>query len=128
MYNKIILMGRPTSDPKISVSDESGKKVASYNLAVNRNKSDEADFFRCVGFGHNAEFIEQNIKKGMKILVEGTARIEKYTNAEGVTVSSLNVIVSEHRFCESKKNRQETSSAAAQDEFAPADENVFTGE
>lgn len=118
MYNKIILMGRLTADPVVSISD-SGKKIATYNLAVNRPKSDDVDFFRCVGFGNNADFIEKNLTKGMKILVEGTARNERYTNKDGIEVTSFNVIVSDHRFCESKKS---------QSEFVSSDGSVFMGE
>ena len=51
--NRVILMGRLTSDPEIR------NGVASYTLAVDRGKDNEADYIRCVGFQKTAEFIEK---------------------------------------------------------------------
>lgn len=72
--NKVILIGRLTADPDIRQTN-SGKSVASYRLAVDRNiKAEgqlEADFLNCTAFGKSAEFAGNYLRKGMKIAVEG---------------------------------------------------------
>ena len=54
--NKVILMGRLTSDPKMDwTRSEDSKQYATYTLAVNRrfkrNGEQEADFINCVAWG-----------------------------------------------------------------------------
>ena len=63
----------------------------------------ETDFISCVTFGKNAEFAEQYLKKGLKILVSGRIQTGSYVNQEGNKVYATNVIVEEHYFAEGKK-------------------------
>ncbi len=81
--NKTILMGRLTKDPEVKyLQDENSTAMARYTLAVDRRyRKDgkaETDFISCVTFGKNAEFAEQYLKKGLKILVSG--RIQRSLN------------------------------------------------
>ena len=109
--NKVILMGRLTKDPAIS-NMQDGKTVARYTLAVDRRSKDNtADFISCVAFDNNGEFAEKYLKKGTKIAVIGRIQTGKYTNREGQTVYTTDVVVNEQEFCESKK--------AAADELIP---------
>lgn len=89
--NKTILMGRLTRDPEIRYpQNPDSKPVARFNLAVDRRfKRDgepEADFFSCNCFGKLAEFTEKYLRKGSKILVEGSIHNNNYTNKDGQTV------------------------------------------
>lgn len=66
--NVAILMGRLTRDPEVRYStNASGTAVARYSIAVDRRfKRDgqpEADFFDCVSFGKQAEFVEKYLRK-----------------------------------------------------------------
>ena len=64
--NKVILIGRLTRDPEIRTAQD-GLTIARYSLAIDRQtKEKQADFFRCVAFGKNAEFVERYLKKGAK--------------------------------------------------------------
>lgn len=120
--NLIILSGRFTSDPEMRYGKESGKAVARFNLAVDRDfKRDgdpDADFFRCACFGKSAEFVEKYFKKGMKANIYGRMRNNDYKDRNGNLVRSYNVDVDHIEFGESKKAFQSSS--------APADDSVPT--
>ncbi len=105
--NKAILMGRLTRDPEIRYpQNPDSKPVARFSLAVDRKfKRDgepDADFFNCTCFSKLAEFTEKYLRKGSKILVEGSIHNNNYTNKDGQTVYSVNVIVENMEFAESK--------------------------
>ena len=62
--NKVILMGRLTSDPDIRQAGET--TVTHFSLAINRKYKTEggqnADFPRIIAFGKTAEFVEKYFK------------------------------------------------------------------
>lgn len=110
--NKAILMGRLTRDPETKQANET--KVARYRLAVDRRfKKDEADFINCVAFGKSAEFAEKYLKQGTKVVVTGRIQTGSYTNREGATIYTTDVIVEDQEFAESKK----TETVASVSEF-----------
>lgn len=105
--NKVILMGRLTRDPEIRYSQGANSlAIARYSLAVNRSfKRDgepDADFFNCTAFGRNAEFAEKYLKQGTRILISGRIQQDNYTNKDGQKVYSVQIIVDEQEFAESK--------------------------
>lgn len=108
--NKVYLIGRLTRDPEVRYSQSSDKDVciARYTLAVNRKiKSDnqpDADFISCTALGRVGEFAEKYLGKGMKIAVVGEWRTGKYTNKDGQTVYTNDLLVNEHEFVESKES------------------------
>ena len=110
--NKAILMGRLTRDPEIRYSQsDSTMAIARFSLAVDRRykkPGDEvtADFFNCTVFGKQAEFVEKYLKKGTKILTAGRIQNDNYTNKEGQKVYSVQIIVEEMEFAESKASTE----------------------
>ena len=107
--NKIILMGRLTRDPEVRYSQgESSLAIARFSLAVDRRfkrqGEPEADFFNCTAFGKQAEFVEKYLKQGTKILLSGRIQNDNYTNKEGQKVYSIQIMVEEIEFAESKNN------------------------
>lgn len=82
--NKVILCGRLTKDPEVRYS--SGDKqtaIARYNLAVDRRfksqgEEQTADFINCVVFGRGAEFAENYLHQGTKIIAEGRIQTGSY--------------------------------------------------
>ena len=74
--NKVILMGRLTSDPKMEwTRSEDSKQYATYTLAVNRrfkkNGQADTDFISCIAWGAMAEFAEKFMKKVPCSLLKG---------------------------------------------------------
>jgi len=105
--NKVILMGRLTRDPEVRYGQgANGTAVCKYSIAVDRRfkreGQPEADFFNCTVFGKGAEFAEKYFKKGTKIVICGSIQNDNYTNKEGQKVYSVQIIVDEQDFAESK--------------------------
>lgn len=106
--NKIILMGRLTRNPEVRyAAGENSTTIARFSLAVNRKFTKEgdqvkADFFNCTAFGKQGEFVEKYLQQGIKILVTGRIQNDNYTNREGQKVYSVQVLVEEVEFAESK--------------------------
>ena len=106
--NKVILMGRLTRDPDVRYSQtDSNMSIARFSLAVDRRykkQGDEttADFFNCTAFGKQGEFVEKYLKQGTKIVVTGRIQNDNYTNKEGQKVYSVQIMVEEIEFAESK--------------------------
>ena len=97
--NKVILMGRLTRDPEIRYSSgENQTAIARYTLAVDRRfrrQGDEqtADFINCVVFGRGAEFAENYLHQGTKIVAVGRIQTGSYTNKDGQRVYTTDVVV-----------------------------------
>ena len=111
--NKIILMGRLTKDPE-STTSASGTVCSRFSIAVDRKFKREgepdADFFNCVSFGKQGEFVEKFLGKGSKVIVIGHVQNDEYTNKEGQKVKATKVYTEEIEFAESKKNESKTES------------------
>ena len=87
--NKVFMMGRLTKDPEVRYNGD--KAVARYSIAVDRRfKKDEADFFNCVSFGKQAEFVEKYLTKGTKVVLNGRLQNDTYTNKNGEKAYSMN--------------------------------------
>jgi single-strand DNA-binding protein len=102
--NKVILMGRLTRDPEVRAAGST--TVAKFSLAVDRRfkreGEPEADFFNCTAFGKQADFAERYLRRGTKMVVVGRIQNDNYTNREGQKVYSVQIIVDELEFAESK--------------------------
>jgi len=85
--NKVMLIGNVGSDPEIRATG-SGNRVAKLSVATNRSwtdrttgqKTDKTEWHRLTFFGRLVDVVEQWVKKGDRLYVEG--RIE-YSQTEG---------------------------------------------
>ena len=84
--NKVMLIGNVGNDPEIRATS-SGARVAKLSLATNRSWSDRSgqqqektEWHRLTFFGRLVDIVEQWVKKGDRLYVEG--RIE-YSTTEG---------------------------------------------
>lgn len=113
--NHVIMMGRLTRDPEIRYTN-SGKTIGSFSIAVERRfKSEgqpEADFFNCTTFGKQAEFVEKYLKKGTKIVLSGEIQNNNYKDKNGNQQYSVQIMVNELEFAESKKAQTENNAEA----------------
>ena len=111
MINRVVLTGRLTRDPEVTVS-QSNIPVAKFSLAVNRafsnaNGEREADFINCVAFRKQAENIQQYVKKGQLVGVDGRIQTRNYTNKEGQKVYVTEVVCDSVQFLEPKNQQSE---------------------
>lgn len=112
--NKVILIGRVTKDAVIVEPKEAGQgKIAHFSLAIDKmkrkseqttnNEESTAYFIRCTAFEKQAVFLEQYGKKGVKFALEGHLSTGSYEK-DGVRISTVEVIIENIQFCESKNN------------------------
>ena len=84
--NKVMLIGNVGNDPEIRATS-SGTRVGKVSLATNRSwtdrsgaKAEKTEWHRLTFFGRLVDIVEQYVKKGDRLYVEG--RIE-YSQTEG---------------------------------------------
>ncbi len=132
--NTVLLMGRLTRDPEVRYTQGAEQMaIANYTLAVDRRvkrdannpNQQTADFIRCVAFGKSAEFAEKYLKKATKIVIKGRIQTGSYTNKDGQTVYTTDVIVEEQEFAESKANSSATNATTNTTNAAPAQDQGF---
>lgn len=122
--NKVILIGRLCADPEFRQTT-SGIAVCRIRLAVDRPKQKDqerqADFIGCTAWRSTAEFISRYFTKGQKIIVEGSLRNNDYTDNNGVKHYSMDVLIQNVEFGESKGSDggYQQQSAPAQQTQAP---------
>ncbi len=106
MLNRVVLVGRLTRDPELRVS-QSNVAVATFNLAVNRpftsaNGERGADFINCVVFRKQAENVNQYVKKGSLVGIDGRIQTRNYENKDGQRVYVTEVVCESVQFLEPK--------------------------
>jgi single-strand DNA-binding protein len=109
--NKIMLMGRLVKDVEL-VNTQSGKTLAKFSIAVNKNykvknEKKTADFFNCVAWEKTAEFCNKYYKKGQQVVVIGRMEDNKYVK-DGQTIYNKDVLIEETYFADSKKKEDNT--------------------
>ncbi|WP_367914382.1 single-stranded DNA-binding protein [Leadbetterella sp. DM7] len=88
--NKVLLIGNLGADPEVKTLP-SGDKVAGIRLATtetyknkNGERVEDTEWHRVEFWGGLAGIVEQYVKKGDSLYVEGRIRTEKYTDANQV--------------------------------------------
>jgi len=107
--NKVMLMGNLTRDPELKYMP-SNTAVVDFTLAVNRRwrsqegeDREETAFIDCTAFARRAEVINQYLKKGRPLFVEGRLRQEKWQDKDtGGNRSKLSVLVDHFEFIDSR--------------------------
>lgn len=107
--NKVFLIGRLVADPDRRAFGE--LSVSNFKLACDRDfkpkASEKTDYFICAAFGKTADFANTYLKKGTKVLVEGSLRISDYMGKDGVKRYKTEIITEKIEFVESKRKQEE---------------------
>ena len=106
MFNKVILIGRLTSD--CVVKDVASQKLTRFSIAVNRKygEKEETLFMDCDLWGDRGEKVAQWLTKGKSVVVEGRLKTDKWEK-DGVSQSKTFVVVENFEFNESVKKEGE---------------------
>lgn len=97
--NKVFILGRLTQDPQVR-SLPSGNLVANFGVATNRvfydknrQKQEQTEFHNVVAFSRSAEIIQQYLKRGSMILVEGRLQTRSWEGKDGIKRYKTEIIV-----------------------------------
>lgn len=99
--NRASLMGRLGADPEIR-STQSGEKVASLRIATGERwkdkntgeKKERTEWHSVVVWGPLVDVAERFLKKGARVLVEGTIRTRKWQDQSGNDRYTTEVVLS----------------------------------
>lgn len=107
MLNKIFIMGRLGRDPEVRYA-QSGKPVAAFSLAVDRDYTDQAtgkrptDWIDVVAWDARARFVQQYFRKGRTAVVEGRLQVRDYTGRDGSKRRAVEVVADNLYFGDSR--------------------------
>jgi single-strand DNA-binding protein len=140
--NKVMLIGRLTRDPEVRVFANGGK-VAAFGFAVNNRRKnsqtgqweDEPVFLDVEAFnrgetGRQADLVEQSLRKGNQLFIEGHLKFDQWTGQDGQKRSKIKIVVDNFQFLEprgdgprppvsSGPRRQESYSQGGDEHEAP---------
>ena len=108
--NKVILIGNVGKDPEVTHID-SGTVVANLSVATNETFKDKSgekqtltEWHRCVAWGKNAEVIEEYVKSGQLLYVEGRLKTRSYEDKEKVTKYVTEIFISQFKMLGAKRD------------------------
>lgn len=102
--NSVVLIGRLTKDPEVKYISNNQMAVATFTVAIDRpvkqGAEKKTDFPRVTAFGRQAENCERYLAKGRLVGVQGRIQTESYTNKDGATVYTTDVVADRVEFLE----------------------------
>lgn len=107
-FNRVMLMGNLTRDPELRYLP-SNTAVVNLGLAINRRwrnqqgeQQEETTYVDCEAFGRSAEVINQYLRKGRPVFIEGRLKLDQWQDREGQNRSKMKVIVENFQFVDSR--------------------------
>ena len=124
-YQTIILVGNLGKDPEMRYTP-SGQPVTNFSMAVNRQytasdgqKVKETSWFRVSVWGRQAESVNQYLRRGSQVLVEGRLNADPqsggpriYTRQDGTTGASFEVTANTVRFLSTRAEDESFQASA----------------
>ena len=114
--NKVMLIGRLTRDPEVRTFSNGGK-VAKIGFAVNNRKKnqqtgqweDDPVFLDIDAFNREtgrklADLVEQYLRKGNQVYIEGNLVLDQWTDKDGQKRSKLKIVLQDLQFLEPKSD------------------------
>ncbi len=96
--NRCTIVGRLTRDP------ERNGSAIKISLACNRKykEVDETTYVDCVAFGKTGEVIEQYMKKGQRVGIDGRIKQNRWEDKDGNKRSKIEIVIDNFQFLDSK--------------------------
>lgn len=109
MLNIVNLQGRLVAEPELRQT-QSGKSVASFRLACNRDYKSQTgetlvDWLACVAWGNTADFIKKYFRKGDMLLLTGSIQTRNYQDRNGNNRTATEINAERVFFCGSKQTQ-----------------------
>ena len=110
--NKVMLIGRLGQDPEIK-NTQDGRSLCTFSLATSENwkdrntgeRKEKTEWHRIVVFNEGlVKIIEQYVKKGSNVFLEGQLQTRKWEDKEGNTRYSTDIIAEKMTMLGSKSD------------------------
>lgn len=116
MLNHIVIMGRFVRDPELRRT-QNGTSVASFTLAVDRDRKDEngareCDFISCVAWKGTADFVSRYFSKGSIAVVSGRLQIREWNDKDGNKRRYAEIVAENVYFGDSKRDNSGSNPSA----------------
>ena len=119
--NKVIILGNLGADPELR-SSPSGVTTCRLSIATSMNwtdkgsgeKKEKTEWHRVVFFGRSAEVIDQYLKKGQQLYVEGRLQTSKYEK-DGIERYSTDIIGESFNFISGSASSGQNSNQFSDD-------------
>lgn len=129
MANLVFLIGRLTRDPEVRYTSSTQTAVCQFTLAIDRpvkaGAEKQTDFPRVTVFGKQAENCERFLAKGRLVGVQGRLQTGSYTNKDGATVYTTDVVADRVEFLERAEKSEAREAEPVPQGFAAVDESEF---
>lgn len=110
--NKVILVGHLGADPEVKYT-AGGTSICTLSVATSESWKDKqsgeqqerTEWHKVKMFGKLGEIAGQYLKKGGQVYIEGAIRTDKYTDKEGVTRYSTEIVASDMQMLGSNPER-----------------------
>ncbi|MCQ2956775.1 MAG: single-stranded DNA-binding protein [Mycoplasmoidaceae bacterium] len=119
--NKVFLVGNLTADPQPKQTT-TGKTLVNFSVACNDNiqGKDHTNFFNCVAWNQQANYLATYVKKGDTVAIDGRLNKRSYVNKEGRNVNVIEIIVDSIKTItkRSKQTQEQEEMVSVNDNFA----------
>lgn len=82
MINSVTICGNITREIEVKTG-QSGKRYCNFTVALNNGQNKEADFINCTAFEATADYLGSYIRKGDKVVVNGSIKNRTWENQNG---------------------------------------------
>jgi single-strand DNA-binding protein len=131
--NKVILVGNAGNDPEFRVMPN-GNGVANVSLATSETWKDKTtgeqqektEWHRVIFFNRLAEIVEQYIKKGSKLYIEGRLQTRSWEQ-DGVKRYTTEIVASEMQMLDSRGGGNAGDNSFGQSQGQPQSEGQYQG-
>ena len=113
--NKVFVAGNLTKNPELKMLP-SGTPVCSFSIATNEFYKDKSgqnqqktEYHNIVAFGKQAENINQYMRKGSQILIEGKLQTRSWDDKDGKKQYRTEILVTSMQFGSSPQSKKEES-------------------
>lgn len=126
--NKVMLIGNVGADPQVKYLDQ-GVCVAQLRLATTERGytlqngtqvPDRTEWHNCVFWRKQAEVVEKYVHKGDRLYVEGKIQTRDYTDRQGISRKSIDIVVDNMELLSPKPMAQGAEQQPAQPETPAA--------
>jgi single-strand DNA-binding protein len=126
--NKVIIVGNLGADPETRYLP-SGDAVSNIRLATTDRYKDKAsgemkeatEWHRVAFFGRLAEIVNEYLKKGSSVYIEGRIRTRKWTDQAGVEKYSTEIVADQMQMLGGRPSGERSDRPSSSDDFESQD-------